>query len=98
MNRSPLYGVSSTGSANLPLIDISDLQKLPFSGCHPPLTRAPRGCPKKKRFRKDKTRGPRGEAAAHAMAEPAGDGEEDVWSPYHCSTCGEQAGALFYDL
>jgi hypothetical protein len=55
---------------------------------HPLLTRVPRGRPKKERFRKDKIRGPRGEAVAQAMAEPAGDGDDEVWSPYHCSTYG----------
>jgi hypothetical protein len=57
---------------------------------HPPLTQVPRGRPKKVRFRKDKIRGPRGEAAAQAMAEPAGDSDDEVWSPYHCSTCRER--------
>lgn len=76
-----------TYSSNFPLIDVSDLSKAPFTDCHPPLTRVPRGRPKKERFRKDKIRGPRGEAAAQAMAEPAEDDDDEVWSPYHCSTC-----------
>jgi hypothetical protein len=84
-------------TSNFPLIDISDLQQLPFSVCHPPLTRVPRGRPKKERFRKDKIRGPRGAAAAAMMAEPAGDGDDEVWSPYHCLTCGERRH-FFYDL
>jgi len=33
-------------------------------------------------------RGPRGNAAAVAMMEPAGEGDDEVWVPYHCSTCG----------
>jgi hypothetical protein len=77
-----------TYSSNFSLIDVSDLSKAPFTDCHPPLTRVPRGRPKKERFRKDKIRGPRGVAAAQAMAEPAGDDGDEVWSPYHCSTCG----------
>ena len=31
-------------------------------------------------------RGPRGEAAAAALTEPAGDGDDEVWVPYHCFT------------
>src|SRR6266536_4682278 len=77
-----------TYSSNFPLIDISDLEPLPLSECHPPLTRVPRGRPKKERFRKEDIRGPRGEGAAQAMAEPAGDGDDEVWVPYHCGTCG----------
>ena len=75
-----------TYTSNFPLIDISRRQPLPLSECHPPLTRVPRGRPKKERFRKEDIRGPRGEAAAQAMAEPAGDGDDEVWVPYHCST------------
>jgi hypothetical protein len=63
---------------------------------HSPLTRARRGRPKKERFRKDRIRGPRGEAAAQAMAEPAGDGDDEVWSPYHCSTCGRRGHFLVH--
>lgn len=74
--------------SNFPLIDISELQQLPFSECHPPLTRVPRGRPKKERFRKEDVRGLRGEAAAAALIEPAGDGDDEIWVPYHCSTCG----------
>ena len=73
-----------TYSSNFPLIDISNLLPLPLSECHPPLTRVPRGRPKKERFRKNNTRGPRGEAAAQAMIEPAGDGDDEVWVPYRC--------------
>ena len=47
----------------------------------------PRGRPKKERFRKGETRAPRGEAAAAAIVEPAGDSDDEEWSPYHCSTC-----------
>ena len=43
---------------DFPLIDISDLQQLPFSIYHPPLTRVPRYWPKKERFKKDKVREP----------------------------------------
>jgi hypothetical protein len=64
--------------SNFPLIDVSDLTQLPPSDCHPPLTRVPRGRPKKERFRKDNIRGPKGEAAAHAMAEPAGDVNDEL--------------------
>jgi hypothetical protein len=74
--------------SNFPLIGISKLQQLPFSECHPPLTRVPRGRLKKGRFRKEDVRGPRGEAAAAALIEPAGDGGDEIWVPYHCSTCG----------
>jgi hypothetical protein len=52
------------------------------------------GRPKKERFRKGKIRGPKGAAAAAMMAEPAGDGDDEVWSPYHCSTCGEKGHFL----
>ena len=79
-----------TYTSNFPLIDISDLQPLPLSACHPPLTRVPRGRPKKERFRKENVRGLRGEAAAQAMAEPAGEGDDEVWVPYYCSTCGQR--------
>jgi hypothetical protein len=79
-----------TYSSNFPLIDISELQPLPLSECHPPLTRVPRGRPKRERFRKGETRAPRGEAAAATMVEPAGDGDDEVWVPYHCSTCGKR--------
>ena len=72
------------------MINITDLTKVLFSECHPPLTRVPRGRPKKERFRKDKIRGRKGEAAAQAIAEPAGDSDDEVWSPYYCSTCGER--------
>jgi hypothetical protein len=75
-------------SDNFPMIDISELQPLPLSECHPPLTRVPRGRPKKERFRKEDVRGPRGVAAARQLVELAVDGEEEVWVPYHCSTCG----------
>jgi hypothetical protein len=36
--------------------------------------------------------GPRRTAAAAAAmtAEPAGDRDDEVWPPYHCSTCGER--------
>jgi hypothetical protein len=51
-------------TSNFPLIDIFNLIKLPFFKCYPPLTRVPRGRLKKERFRKDKIRGLRGEAAA----------------------------------
>jgi hypothetical protein len=67
-----------TYTSNFPLIDISDLIKLPLSECYPPLTRVPRGRPKKERFRKDKIRGPRGEATTQAMAEPARDADDEV--------------------
>jgi len=67
-----------TYTSNFPLIDISDLTKLPLSECHPPLTRVPRGRPKKERFRKDKIRGLRGEATAQAMAKPARDANDEV--------------------
>jgi hypothetical protein len=63
---------------NFPLIDVSDVAQLPLSDCQPPLTRVPRGRPKKKRFRKDKIRGPKEEAAAQAMAEPAGDVDDEL--------------------
>jgi hypothetical protein len=59
-------------TSNFPLI------KLPFSECYPPLTRVPRGRPKKERFRKDKIQGPRGEATAQAMAELARDTDNEV--------------------
>jgi hypothetical protein len=36
-----------TYTSDFPLIDVSDLQKPPFTDCHPPLTRVPRGWPKK---------------------------------------------------
>ena len=85
-----------TYSSNFPLIDISNLLPLPLSECHPPLTRVPRGRPKKERFRKDNIRGPRGEAAAQAIIEPVGDGDNEVWVLYYCSTCGERS--LFYYL
>ena len=58
----------------LPLIDISDLQNYLFQTAL--LTRVSGGRPKKERFRKDKIRGSRGEAAAQDMAEPPGDGEK----------------------
>jgi zinc finger SWIM domain-containing protein 3 len=51
-----------TYSDNFPLIDISELQV--SLECHPPLTRVPRGRPKKERYRKEDIRGPRGQAAA----------------------------------
>jgi hypothetical protein len=79
-----------TYTSNFPLIDITDLQKLPLSECHPPLTRVPRGRPKKERFRKGKKRGPRWDAAAQALVEPANDGDDEIWSLYHCSTCGRR--------
>jgi hypothetical protein len=79
-----------TYTSNFPLIDITELLPLPLSECHPPLTRVPRGRPKKERFRREDTRGPRGEAAAQAMREPAGDGDAEVWVPYHCSSCGQR--------
>ena len=60
------------------MIDITDLTKLSLSKYHPPLTQVPHGRPKKERFRKDKIRGPRGEATAQAMAKPAGDGNDEV--------------------
>jgi hypothetical protein len=44
-------------------------------------------------FRKGETRAPKGEAAPVAMvdqAEPAGDGDDEVWVPYYCSTCGRR--------
>ena len=71
---------------NFPLIDISGLSKAPFTDSHPPLTQVPRGRPKKERLRKGKTRGPKREAAAQAMAEPAGDSDDEVWSLYYCFT------------
>jgi hypothetical protein len=77
-----------TYSDNFPLIDISELQLLPAEPCHAPLTRVPRGRPKKERFRKEDVRGPRGAAAAAQLAGPAHDGDDEVWTPYHCSTCG----------
>ena len=39
-------------------------------------------------------RGPQGEAAAQAMAEPAGEGDNEVWVPYYCLTCGGQGHFL----
>lgn len=77
-----------TYSSNFPLIDISELQQLPLSECYLPLTRVPRGRPKKERYRKEGIRGPRGEAAAVALVEPAREGDDEVWVLYHCSTCG----------
>ena len=76
-----------TYTSNFPLIDITDLQRLPLSECHPPLTRVPRGRPKKERFRKGKERGPRGVAAAQALVEPAEEGDDEIWSLYHYSIC-----------
>jgi hypothetical protein len=75
-----------TYSDNFPLIDISELQS--SLDCHPPLTRVPRGRPKKERYKKEDIRGPRGQEAARQLEEPAGDGDDEVWVPYHCSTCG----------
>lgn len=77
-----------TYTDSFPLIDISELQPLPAEPCHPPLTRVPYGRPKKERFRKDDVRRPRGAAAADQLARPAGDGDDEIWKPYHCSTCG----------
>jgi hypothetical protein len=51
-----------------------------------------RGRPKKER--KGKIRGPKGAAAATMMAEPARDGDDEVWSPYHCSTVERRATFL----
>ena len=76
-----------TYTSNFPLINVSDLSKAPFTDSHPSLTRVPRGRPKKERFRKDKIQGPKREAAAQAMAEPTGDSDDEVWSPYYCFTC-----------
>jgi hypothetical protein len=67
-----------TYTSNFPLIDISDLIKLPLSECYPPLTRVLRSRPKKERFRKDKIRGPREEAIAQAIAKPARDANNEV--------------------
>jgi hypothetical protein len=61
-----------TYSNNFPLIDITDLQPLPLFECHPPITRVPRGRPKKERYRKEDIRGPRVVAAARQLEEPAG--------------------------
>ena len=60
------------------MINITDLTKVLFSEYYPPLTRVPCGRPKKERFRKDKIRGPKGEAAAQAMAELVGDSDDEV--------------------
>ena len=67
-----------TYSSNFPLIDISNLEPLPLSECHPPLTRVPRGRLKKERFRKEDIRGPRGGSVAQVMAEPVGDSDDEV--------------------
>jgi hypothetical protein len=80
--------IKRTYSNNFPLIDITELQPLPLSKCHPPLTRVPRGRPKKERYRKEDIHGPRGVAAARQLEEPVGDGDDEVWRPYHCSICG----------
>jgi hypothetical protein len=45
-------------------------------------------CPKKEIYRKKDIRGPRGQAAARQLEEPAGDGNDEVWVPYNCLTCG----------
>jgi hypothetical protein len=82
----PVTTWKRTYSDNFPLIDISELQS--SLDCHPPLTRVPRGRPKKERYRKEDVRGPRGQAAARQLEEPAGNGDDEVWVPYHCSTCG----------
>jgi hypothetical protein len=80
--------IKYTYNNNFPLVDVSELQPLPLSVCHPPLTRVPRGRPKKERFRKADVRGHRGAAAGLQLAEPAGDGDDEIWVPYYCSTCG----------
>ena len=82
--------------SNFPLIDVSDLSKAYFTDSHPPLTQVPRGRPKKERLRKGKTRGPKREAAAQAMAEPARDRDEDVWLLYHCFIYKERDTFLRY--
>jgi hypothetical protein len=67
-----------TYTSNFPLIDISDLIKLPLSECYPPLTRVPRGRLKKERFRKDKVQGPKKEATTQAIAELVRDANNKV--------------------
>lgn len=48
----------------------------------------PRGRPKKERFRNDEICGLGRESAALQLIEPAGEGDDDVWVPYYCSTYG----------
>jgi hypothetical protein len=67
-----------TYTSNFPLIDISDLTKLPLSECHPPLTRVPRSRLKKEKFKKDKIRGLKGEATTQAIAKLARDANNEV--------------------
>jgi hypothetical protein len=50
----------------------------PLIKYHPPITRVPRGRPKKERYRKEDIRGPRGAAAVAQLEEPAGDGDDEV--------------------
>jgi hypothetical protein len=65
------------------MASLYELRDMPVEGdyffeCHPPLTRVPRGRPKKERYRKEDIYGPRGAAAARQLKEPAGDGDDEV--------------------
>ncbi len=67
-----------TYTSNFRLVNITNLQKHNISEYSPPLTRVPRGRPKKERFREGKREGHGGNAVAEALVEPAGDGDDEI--------------------
>jgi hypothetical protein len=73
----------------LPPVDTSALVALDTDRCGPPMTRVPRGRPKKERFRKEDTRVRRGVAAAllHCDGDLAALGSQA--SVARCKTCSE---------
>lgn len=73
---SPATWAATYASPMLP-VDISGLGVTADESCHPPITRVPRGRPKKERFRREDARRPRGSV---------GVGGEQARS--RCSTCG----------
>lgn len=72
---------AATYTTPLVPIDISSLETLADEICEPPVTRVPRGRPKKERVRREDMRCPRGRRLLRER------GVEAVW--HRCGTCGE---------
>lgn len=72
-------------AAVLPPVSIENLSPAPDDECNPPITRVPRGRPKKERIRREDARGPRGLQTEDmgAMVSPS------QALVHRCGTCGE---------
>ena len=72
----------------IPPVDTTDLVVRDDEECNPPVTRVPRGRPKKERYRKEETRAPRGLGKEGMKADDDVAPQERLL--HRCGTCGEK--------